>query len=427
MIITVFGGNIEIITAKNLGFQMAIVEKLYQTPAFSNVSLMANFHAGAQEQLKSGFSGRVEHIHTTYVVTMSIGIPGTPVSLSIDTGSDATWLQCKPCTNCFKKRDPPFDPKESFTFKYTMCENEHCKIFANRLSPACDDHQRCQFSIKYGDNSTVSCNMASDFFQLEGLYVNRKAFNHPLYFGCAFSAIGVFHEGEDGMLGLGQGPFSIISQLNISKFSHCLQPPGTGETSYILFGDEARLDGQAAPLIRNKVFPSQYFVNFHSIIVVYNRSEIKLNVPSDLLAMDKNGRGGLMLDFGTTLTRIPKVAYHELCRVLLIQASLANITAKFHRGKLLRFCLDASLKDLKDISLIFRLDSVDIKLTGRQLFNRMIFPDTVTQELQELECLTISVSSNNMRESIFGAYAQANNNIGYDLENWIVTFNNMQC
>ncbi|XP_039139569.1 aspartic proteinase CDR1-like [Dioscorea cayenensis subsp. rotundata] len=363
MIITVFGGNIEIITAKNLGFRMPIVEKLYQTPAFSNISLMANFHAGAQEQLKSGFSGLVEHIHNTYVVTMSIGIPETPVRLSIDTGSDATWLQCKPCTNCFRKSNPPFDPKESATFKYTMCENEHCKIFANRLSPACDDHRRCQFSFKYGDNSTVGCNMASDFFQLEGLYVNRKAFNQFLYFGCAFSAIGIFHEGEDGILGLGQGPFSIISQLNISKFSHCLQLPMTGETSYILFEDEARLDGTAVPLIRNKVFRSQYFVNFHSMIVVYNQSETKLNVPSNLFAMDRNGRGGLMLDFGTRLTMIPKMAFDELCKVLGGIAYRADITVvPVEEGN---YCFDASLEDLKDIGLIFRLDSIDVKTHRR--------------------------------------------------------------
>ncbi|KAM0952217.1 putative nepenthesin [Dioscorea sansibarensis] len=402
---------------------MAIVEKLSQTPPRSNISLMV-FHAG-QVQLMSGFSGRVEHIHSTYEVTMNIGIPETPVRLSMDTGSDATWLQCKPCTECFKKSDPPFDPEESVTFKYTMCDNEHCKIFANGLSPACDDHRRCQIAFEYGDESKVRCNMASDLFQLEGLYANRKAFNRFLYFGCAFSAKGVFHEGEDGIMGLGHGPFSIISQLNISKFSHCLQLPGTGETSYILFGDEARLNGPAAPLIRNKKFHSQYFVNFHSMIVVYLRSEIKLDVPSNLLAMDKNGRGGLMLDFGTTLTMIPRVAFDTLCEVLGIVAYHANITAVLVEEELPRYCLDASLEDLEDIGLIFRLGSVDIKLKERQLFYRKTLKHSVTQELHEFECLT--VSSKDMRESILGAFAQARNNIGYDLDNWIVTFNDMNC
>ncbi|KAH7662043.1 Aspartic peptidase A1 family protein [Dioscorea alata] len=416
----------EIITAKNLSFQIAIVEKPSQTLSYyphSNISLMA-FQAG-QEQLKNGFSGQVDYSNTTYVVSMAIGIPETPVSLSIDTGSDVTWLQCKPCTDCFKKSNPPFDPETSGTFKNTTCENENCNIFANALSPACDDNRTCQFVLEYGDKSEVRCNMASDYFQLEGINGIRKAFDHRLYFGCAFFAKGIFYETEDGIMGLGQGPFSIISQLDISKFSHCLQLPLTGKTSYVKFGDAARLVGQAAPLIQNKRYRSQYLVNFHSMIVIDDEEEIKLKVPSNIFEMDKNGRGGLVLDFGTTLTRIPEVAFNELCKVIESKVPNANNTAKLFQKKtgVPLYCFEASFNDLKDIGLIFRHDSIDIPLINRQLFFRHY--RIVGQKRTEFKCLTVSVS--NIRESIFGAYAQANYNIGYDLDNQIVTFDEMRC
>ncbi|XP_039140351.1 aspartic proteinase CDR1-like [Dioscorea cayenensis subsp. rotundata] len=343
------------------------------------------FHAG-QEQLKNGFSGQVEYTNTTYTVSMTIGIPETPVSLSIDTGSDVTWLQCKPCTDCFKKSNPPFDPETSGTFKYTTCENENCNIFANAL----------------------------------------KAFDHRLYFGCAFFARGNFFAAEDGIMGLGQGPFSIISQLNISKFSHCLQLPLTGKTSYILFGDAARLVGRAAPLIQNKIFRSQYVVNFHSMIVIDNEREITLNVPSNIFEMDKNGRGGLILDFGTTLMRISEVTFNKLCIAIKSIVPNANNTAMLVQEKgVPLYCFKASFKDLKSIGLIFRHDSIDIPLIKRQLFFR--YYRMVGQQSTEFKCLTVSVSPNDLRESIFGAYAQANYNIGYDLDNFIVTFDEMKC
>ncbi|KAJ0965804.1 hypothetical protein J5N97_026942 [Dioscorea zingiberensis] len=43
-----------------------------------------------------------------YVVTVELG--GRKMTVIVNTGSDLTWVQCKPCTSCYNQQDPVLIP-----------------------------------------------------------------------------------------------------------------------------------------------------------------------------------------------------------------------------------------------------------------------------------------------------------------------------
>ena len=62
-----------------------------------------------------------------YLMKYSVGTPPVPILGIADTGSDLTWLQCKPCTECYNQTDPIFDPKNSRTYKVVSCTSSQCE------------------------------------------------------------------------------------------------------------------------------------------------------------------------------------------------------------------------------------------------------------------------------------------------------------
>ncbi|MCO5587450.1 hypothetical protein L7F22_041399 [Adiantum nelumboides] len=68
----------------------------------------------------------------------SANVPPTPQSLFIDTGSDLTWVQCKPSTLSYIQDDPYYHPDEGAkTFRTIACDDEYVNglIFPMSLDP----------------------------------------------------------------------------------------------------------------------------------------------------------------------------------------------------------------------------------------------------------------------------------------------------
>jgi saccharopepsin len=58
-----------------------------------------------------------------YVMNISLGTPAQQFVAVADTGSDLTWLQCKPCTTCIEQPDTIYDPTLSSTYKNLTCDS----------------------------------------------------------------------------------------------------------------------------------------------------------------------------------------------------------------------------------------------------------------------------------------------------------------
>ncbi|XP_006662787.1 aspartic proteinase Asp1-like [Oryza brachyantha] len=177
-----------------------------------------------------------------YYVTMNIGDPAKPYFLDVDTGSDLTWLQCDaPCQSCNKVPHPWYRPTKN---KLVPCANSLCTALHSGLSSnnKCASQQQCDYQIKYTDKASSLGVLVTDSFSL--LLRNKSNVRPSLSFGCGYDQQvgknGAAQATTDGLLGLGRGSVSLLSQLKqqgITKnvLGHCLSTSGGG---FLFFGDD---------------------------------------------------------------------------------------------------------------------------------------------------------------------------------------------
>ncbi|KAJ6733622.1 ASPARTYL PROTEASES [Salix koriyanagi] len=147
-----------------------------------------------------------------YNVTLNIGQPSKPYFLDVDTGSDLTWLQCDaPCVQCREAPHPYYKPSNNLVaWKDPICQSLHT-----------NGDQRWMPLI-----STLQVKSGRALFWL---------------LGCGYDQdLGGSYHPIDGVLGLGRGKSSIVSQLSSvglvrNVIGHCLSARGGG---FLFFGDE---------------------------------------------------------------------------------------------------------------------------------------------------------------------------------------------
>jgi len=241
-----------------------------------------------------------------YFVRVGVGSPPTEQYLVVDSGSDVIWVQCKPCLQCYAQADPLFDPASSTTFSGVSCGSAICRMLS---SSGCGDAGRCRYEVSYGDGSYTEGVLALEALTFGGTAVEGVAI------GCGHRNRGLF-VGAAGLLGLGWGPMSLVGQLGGAAggaFSYCLASRGAGSSadagSLILGRSEAVPEGAVwVPLVRNPQSPSFYYVGLSGIGV----GDERLPLEAGLFQLSDDGAGGVVMDTGTAVTRLPQEAYAAL-------------------------------------------------------------------------------------------------------------------
>lgn len=154
---------------------------------------------------------------------ISIGTPPIRVIPIVDTGSDLICTQCEPCQNCLSQKDTLFDPTSSFTYNLISCKSKPCEFITQDKCSSTRDF--CNYSYTYGlwDSSFTTGNLS-----LETVTLDYSIDFPNTIFGRGHQDEGVFGGIESGIVGLGGGPLSLISQMGPSvnrKFSYCLLIP----------------------------------------------------------------------------------------------------------------------------------------------------------------------------------------------------------
>ncbi|KAK3160708.1 hypothetical protein QOZ80_1BG0063310 [Eleusine coracana subsp. coracana] len=178
-----------------------------------------------------------------YYVMMNIGDPAKPYFLDVDTGSDLTWLQCDaPCQSCNKVPHPLYRPAKN---RIVPCADSLCTALYSSgqgSNQKCTAPQQCDYRIKYTDNASSLGVLISDKFSLP--LRNSSNVRPSITFGCGYDQQvgknGAVQAATDGLLGLGRGSISLLSQLKqqgITKnvLGHCLSASGGG---FLFFGDD---------------------------------------------------------------------------------------------------------------------------------------------------------------------------------------------
>ncbi|KFK24181.1 hypothetical protein AALP_AAs68745U000200 [Arabis alpina] len=343
-----------------------------------------------------------------YLMNVSLGTPPFPIMAIADTGSDLLWTQCKPCEDCYTQEDPLFDPKASSTYKDVSCSSSQCSEFGTRAS--CSTDKTCSYSIAYGDRSHSKGNVAADTLTL-GSTNSRPVQLKNVIIGCGHNDAGNFNKKTSGIVGLGGGAVSLVSQLGDSidgKFSYCLVPFTSEKdlASKINFGTNAIVWGKgvvSTPLIK-KSPETFYYLTLESISV----GSKKIQFPG---INSGTSEGNIIIDSGTTLTMLPTEFYSQLEEAV---ASQIEAERQEDPQGVLSLCYSATA-DLKAPVITMHFDGADVKLD---------FSNSFVQLSEELVCFAFRGSDD---LSIYGNLSQMNFLVGYDTVSQKVSFKPADC
>ncbi|MCL7032548.1 hypothetical protein MKW94_019783 [Papaver nudicaule] len=257
-------------------------------------------------------STSTSRIGVEFLMKFSLGTPPRNLFAVADTGSDVTWVQCKPCEDCYNQISPHFNPTASSTYKDVPCATETCERLGTHHKNTCENNV-CQFLAKYGDGFQYSTgNLAIE--TLTFVSISGRSIQVPnIAFGCGRNNN---IEKLSGLIGLGGGELSLISQLGSkvdSKFSYCLVPSPNVSSEFI-FGSNAEMTGKdvlSTPLISNPLQKTFYYLTLEGISVNENWIPFRSSSTSTEDTEGFQGDNYIIIDSGTTLTYLPDEMYSQ--------------------------------------------------------------------------------------------------------------------
>ncbi|XP_038889220.1 aspartic proteinase CDR1-like [Benincasa hispida] len=344
-----------------------------------------------------------------FLMSVSIGTPPVDFIAIADTGSDLTWTQCLPCQKCFNQSHPMFNPRRSSSYRNVSCTSDTCRSLDSYHCGT--DLQTCSYGYSYGDRSFTYGDLASDKITIESFKLPKTVI------GCGHQNGGTFGGVTSGIIGLGGGALSLVSQMNTiaaikRQFSYCLPTFFSDEniTGKISFGQNAVVSGPkviSTPLVSRSP-DTFYFLTLEAISVANKR----LKAADDTSALTR--RGNIIIDSGTTLTFLPRNLYEDLVSTLV---SVIKAKRVDDPSGILELCYAAGGGDDLHIPVIIAhfAGGADVKLLPLNTF--ALVAENVT-------CLTLAPASD---LAIFGNLAQINFIVGYDLENKRLSFKPTVC
>ncbi|CAL4901518.1 unnamed protein product [Urochloa decumbens] len=253
-----------------------------------------------------------------YFAQVGVGTPPAPALLVLDTGSDVVWLQCAPCRHCYAQSGKVFDPRRSRSYAAVPCAAPLCR----RLDSGGCNRRRgsCLYQVAYGDGSVTAGDLATETLSFaRGARVPRVAI------GCGHDNEGLFVAAA-GLLGLGRGRLSLPTQVARRygrSFSYCLVDrtsslkPSPTRSSTLTFGAAALAGAATAtarasftPMVRNPRMSTFYYVRVVGFSV--GGARVRGVSERDLRLDPATGRGGVILDSGTSVTRLARPVYKAL-------------------------------------------------------------------------------------------------------------------
>nr|GMC52186.1 aspartic proteinase CDR1-like [Ipomoea batatas]GMC54873.1 aspartic proteinase CDR1-like [Ipomoea batatas] len=322
-----------------------------------------------------------------------------------DTGSDLTWTQCRPCDRCFDQDFPLFEPQKSSSYRSLPCDSPLCSEFF------CAAGNVCQYQYSYADQSETVGVIAT-----ETLVLGNASFPN-FAFGCGHQNGGTFSDAASGIIGLGGGPVSLISQLNktiAGKFAYCLPPPQTLNIStHITFGPDAAVMASDTSVVSTPLTlksPATFYWLTLENISVGNKT-LK-NLSPEIPALNPGKIGNIIIDSGTTFTYIPPDLYDLLESEL---KRLINKTPVNDPEGLFKLCFQTT-GGLEVPNIVAHFTGADVELSPNGTF---VFVE------QTVVCLTLFPATE--FDPIFGNLSQVDYIVAYDLVGKTVRFKPADC
>ncbi|XP_054813244.1 aspartic proteinase CDR1-like [Prosopis cineraria] len=345
-----------------------------------------------------------------YLMTYSLGTPEFETRGFADTGSDLVWLQCLPCQSCYPQDIDKFDPLDSSSHVNVRCLSQRCDSARNSVSKLSCDSDMCKYKQTYGDRVSVSEGIISyDTLSLGSASGGKVRF--PRFtFGCGYNNKGKFSRRTSGIIGLGRGPLSLVSQLSPSiegRFSYCLVPSFESYSGKLKFGQNAVVSGPgvvSTRLVSRLLPPSHYYLTLEAMTVGNKR-----------LQLTSVTEGNIIIDSGTTLTFLPLDFYVEL------EAEVAAVVdQRLNRARdpygFLELCYETDrVENVGGPTITVHFRGADVRLEAVNMFVMVNY---------NVACFAFKDASSQV---VYGNVAQLNFLVGYDLLNNLLSFKPADC
>ncbi|KAL6868267.1 hypothetical protein ACP4OV_015112 [Aristida adscensionis] len=352
------------------------------------------------------------HHYAYHDMELAIGTPPQKLKAVADTGSNLVWTKCSPCTACEPRGSPSYYPNASSTFLKLPCSDPICDVVHSRaLIAACSDGgAECDYYLYaygYGFSNNpyavgLTGYLASETFTLGGAAVPGVGF------GCTNKTVRQAGTTSSGIVGLGRGPESLVSQLGVSAFSYCLTSitSKSSKESPLLFGSLANLSGPSVQSVR--LLPSD----------TYYTIDLK-NISIGNMTTAGAGEDGVVFDSGTVLTFLEEPAYTQAKEAVLSQTKLARAPDNETLGFEACFRKAGDSTDLQAVvpSMVLHLDGADMALPVENYF----------MDLGEGVICWIVQRSPAGSVSLIGNLMQMNHHIRFDIDNSVMSFEQANC
>ncbi|KAK3140034.1 hypothetical protein QOZ80_5AG0394460 [Eleusine coracana subsp. coracana] len=274
--------------------------------------------------LQSSSSRSPRLLENQYIAELLIGDPPQKAEVLVDTGSSLVWTQNDACSVCFRQNLPRYDPTRSRTAGGPLaCADAACAAGLGSVTQCGTGAHatECFVHTVYNAFDEIAGDLATDEFTFGSSEKVRLAF------GSVGGKTGGTLDGASGIVGLGRGPLSLVSQLGEARrFSYCLTPffGDVLNPSHLLVGNSAVLIttgnmGNAAvvttvPFVkspREDPYSGLYYVPLVGISV----GKARLDVPAaafDLRETKPGAWAGTVVDSGTPFMSLVDVAYQAL-------------------------------------------------------------------------------------------------------------------
>ncbi|CAN1176591.1 Aspartic proteinase CDR1 [Linum perenne] len=308
--------------------------------------------------------------HGEYLITIFIGTPPFEILAIADTGSDITWTQCKPCTNCYTQKGPTFDPASSTTYKTLPCSSRAC--------PSCtaQNDDVCKYRIQYVDGSTTSGDLALETLTFQSTEGRTVSFPDTII-GCGHdNTLSITTDGS-GIVGLGGGPTNGVV---------------------------------STPLIHDAERPYYYYLRLEAVTVGTVRMSFR----------GSNGNNNIVIDSGTTFTVFPTGFFNEFSTI--VESQVVGAKKAVDPEGFFSLCYESKIAILNAPRITVHFEGADVELSVSNVFVQVsdtLVSDTVT-------CLAFR-GSTDKELSFYGNMAQEDFLIGFDIPQEKVSLKPTDC
>ncbi|XP_047340235.1 aspartic proteinase CDR1-like [Impatiens glandulifera] len=334
-----------------------------------------------------------------YSMEIYVGTPPAKQAVMVDTGSDITWIQCRSCVNCFEQNQPIFNPDQSSSFKRLRCDSNEClKLGSKRVCT--QPNLNCKYGLAYTGGSRSNGELVKE------TYIIGRTSIPNIAHGCGYNNIGTYDVKSTGMIGLGDGPLSFITQtkhLIGGMFSYCLVSEfGSNQNakSMISFGNNAAMNENqhgvmSTPLTKKSDSP-HYYLTLRSI-----------SVGSKLIPMRRES-GNIMIDTSAIFSYLPSHVIQKLMDAIREETNEPPLDIP--NPNELCFDIDANVP----IITFHFSNSASVVLSKMNAFS--IIRDILCFDIKKDDDL-----------SVFGSQAQTDFLIGYNIPRKKVYFKPTDC